>query len=52
MAVYEEQSRCGGLFGAVTARAEAQCLRLALVYALMDRGGTIMESHVMAAISV
>lgn len=25
-----------GLFGAVTARAEAQCLRLALVYALMD----------------
>ena len=41
-----------GLFGAVTARAEAQCIRLSLVYALMHGVGTIDESHVLAAVAV
>jgi len=36
-AVYPELSEgSGGLHGSVTARAEAQCIRLALVYALLD----------------
>jgi 5S rRNA maturation endonuclease (ribonuclease M5) len=38
-----------GLFGAVTARAEAQCLRLALVYAVLDGGQLIRVEHLRAA---
>ena len=41
-----------GLLGAVTARAEAQCLRLALVYALMDGAPAIDRPHLLAAIAV
>lgn len=41
-----------GLLGAVTARAEAQCLRLALLYALMDRASEINERHLAAAVAV
>jgi hypothetical protein len=41
-----------GLFGAVTARAEAQCLRLALTYALMDQSDTIRGDHIMASLAV
>ena len=41
-----------GLFGAVTARAEAQCLRLALLYALLDESECIDDPHVMAALSI
>jgi len=41
-----------GLLGAVTARAEAQCLRLALVYALMDRAGAIDRPHLLAALAI
>jgi hypothetical protein len=52
-AVYEQLSQGNaGLFGAVTARAEAQCLRLALLYALMDGANTIMGPHIMAALAV
>jgi hypothetical protein len=52
-AVYEQLSQGNsGLFGAVTARAEAQCLRLALLYTLMDGANVIMEPHVMAALAV
>src|SRR5206468_4028956 len=36
-----------GLFGCVTARAEAQVLRLALVYALMDEAETIDKPHLL-----
>jgi hypothetical protein len=42
----------GGLLGAVTGRAEAQCLRLALVYALMDECGEVDRSHLEAAIAL
>jgi hypothetical protein len=41
-----------GLLGAVTARAEAQCLRLALLYALMNESRVIGLDHLVAAIAV
>jgi hypothetical protein len=41
-----------GLFGAVTGRAEAQCLRLALVYALMDGVDQIGREHLLAALAI
>jgi hypothetical protein len=41
-----------GLWGAATARAEAQVLRLSMIYALTDGGATIERRHVEAAIAV
>jgi hypothetical protein len=41
-----------GMFGAVTARAEAQTLRLAMLYALVDGSQYIRESHVESALAV
>lgn len=41
-----------GLLGAVTARAEAQTIRLALVYALLDRRDRIETQHLRAALAV
>ena len=41
-----------GLFGAVTARAEAQVLRLSVLYAVMDGEIEIRTPHLMAAIAV
>jgi len=41
-----------GLFGAVTARAEAQTLRLAMIYALADLSDEIRRSHVESALAV
>lgn len=41
-----------GLLGAVTARAEAQTLRLALLYALIDEAEAIDLPHLLAAIAV
>ncbi|MBI3375003.1 MAG: hypothetical protein HY017_25050 [Betaproteobacteria bacterium] len=41
-----------GLFGAVTGRAEAQCLRLALAYALMDAASEIASEHLLAALAI
>ena len=41
-----------GLFGAVTARSEAQCIRLALIYALLDGAGAIDDPHLLAALAV
>jgi hypothetical protein len=43
------QRRPAGLLGALTARAEAQIARLALVYALLDRSGVIAVDHLAAA---
>lgn len=40
-----------GLFGAVTSRSEAQALRLALVYALLDRSEVIDTPHLDAALA-
>jgi DNA replicative helicase MCM subunit Mcm2 (Cdc46/Mcm family) len=52
-AVYGPLSRDrDGLLGAVTARAEAQVVRLALVYALLDSKPEIDENHVAAALAV
>jgi phage/plasmid primase-like uncharacterized protein len=42
----------GGLRGSVTARAEAQCIRLALLYALMDEASEIDSRHLLAATAV
>jgi hypothetical protein len=41
-----------GLLGAVTARAEAQVIRLALLYALLDRRHEIDVAHLRAALAV
>jgi hypothetical protein len=51
---YEELSADRvGLLGAVTARAEAQVIRLSLVYALLDQGaGEIDTAHLDAAMAV
>jgi hypothetical protein len=41
-----------GLLGAMTARAEAQVMRLALLYALIDQSRAIGEVHLRAALAV
>jgi hypothetical protein len=41
-----------GLLGAITARAEAQTIRLALVYALLDGSPQITQGHLEAAQAV
>jgi len=41
-----------GMFGAITARAEAQTLRLAMIYALADRSDEIHRTHVKSALAV
>ncbi len=41
-----------GLLGAMTARAEAQVVRLASVYALLDKSQIISEQHLKAALEV
>ena len=51
--VYGDLSRGQpGLFGAVTSRAEAQTMRLALVYALLDGSAVIRSDHLFAALAV
>src|SRR3954468_14806773 len=41
-----------GMFGAITARAEAHVLRLSLLYALLDGGEAIRAPHLEAALAV
>jgi hypothetical protein len=41
-----------GLLGAITARAEAQVIRLALIYALLDSCNEISLAHLKAAVAV
>jgi len=41
-----------GLLGCVTARAEAQVLRLSTLYALLDGSAIIREQHLLAALAV
>lgn len=41
-----------GLAGALTARAEAHVVRLAMIYALLDRSEIITEAHLRAALDV
>jgi hypothetical protein len=41
-----------GLLGAITARAEAQCVRLAMIYALLDGESRIGVPHLRAALAV
>jgi hypothetical protein len=51
--VYEDlSSGSPGLFGAITSRAEAQVMRLALVYALLDQSYVIAIEHLRAALAV
>jgi hypothetical protein len=52
-AIYEHLSTGQpGLLGAVTSRAEAQCIRLALIYALLDGATDIDRPHIEAALAV
>jgi hypothetical protein len=41
-----------GLLGAATSRSEAQVMRLALLYALLDKSAEIRAEHLMAALAV
>lgn len=41
-----------GLLGAVTSRSEAQVMRLALIYALLDRSTRIRKAHLRAALAL
>ena len=51
--VYSDLSRGQpGLFGSVTSRAEAQTMRLALIYALLDGSAVIRSDHLFAALAV
>lgn len=51
--VYDDLSAgAPGLFGAMTARAEAQVMRLALLYALLDEAGEIKRPHLEAALAL
>ena len=52
-AVYHDLSEGGpGLAGAVTSRAEAQTMRLALLYALLDGADCIRREHLNAALAL
>ncbi len=50
--IYHHIPDPGGLLGAVTARAEAQLLRLSVVYALLDRSPSIDVEPLLAAWTV
>ncbi len=51
--VYEDLAQGGiDLAAAMTARAEAQVLRLALLYAVLDKSTTIEEAHLAAALEI
>ena len=41
-----------GLLGAVTSRAEAQTMRLACLYALLDKSAVVRAEHLLAAVAV
>jgi hypothetical protein len=41
-----------GLLGAVTSRAEAQTMRLACIYALLDKSAIVREEHLKAAVAL
>ena len=41
-----------GLLGAATSRAEAQVMRLAVIYALLDQSPVVRPEHLMAALAV
>jgi len=41
-----------GLLGAVTSRAEAQAMRLACVYALLDKSSVVRREHLRAALAI
>jgi hypothetical protein len=52
-AVYPELSEGKpGMLGAVTSRAEPQVLRIAMIYALLDRAARICAPHLLAALEV
>ncbi len=51
--VYRHLARADeGLFGALTARAEAHLLRLSCIYAALDMGTTVCEHHLRAAVAL
>jgi hypothetical protein len=53
-AVYSELTNedIPGLFGALTARAEAHVLRFSMIYALLDRSTEVRPEHIQAALAV
>jgi hypothetical protein len=41
-----------GMFGSIVARGEAQAVRLATIYAVLDQSGEIRREHILAALAV
>lgn len=41
-----------GMFGSIVARGEAQCVRLATIYAVLDQSEEIRREHIQAALAV
>ena len=51
--IYRELTReLSGVYGAITSRAEAQVLRLSMIYALADKSVEIAPDHLRAALAV
>lgn len=51
--IYADMANCpAGMIGALTARSEAQTLRLAMLYALLDKSAVITSEHLLAAEAV
>ncbi|MGN6586599.1 MAG: DUF3987 domain-containing protein [Solirubrobacterales bacterium] len=52
-AIYDRLSEgASGLFGAITSRSEAQVMRLAVIYAVLDQAKEIQRDHLEAALAV
>jgi hypothetical protein len=49
---YDGLNELPGMLGAITSRAEAQVLRLSLIYALLDSSNVIRAHHLQAALAV
>jgi hypothetical protein len=49
---HELTARKPGLLGAITSRAEAQTMRLACLYALLDKSAVIQAEHMLAAVAL
>jgi hypothetical protein len=52
-AIYDRLSEgAPGLFGAITSRSEAQVMRLAVIYAVLDQASEIRREHLEAALAI
>lgn len=50
--VWDPDGRASGVFGEATSRAEAQVLRISVLYAVLDCSETIRTEHLLAALAI